>query len=150
MTKSLPPETIIKFSKWKVLWFITMVLVVIACIISIIQGGSILKYIMSFIGVLIGTAIAYFEYWDLLIINKPQLIISTKGIQANDGTFYEWDIIKNEKIVPLGSVKPTYFLWFETPEGNRKLHLYNLNKLPDQIMELIRQYREMYTTLSHI
>src|SRR4051812_40017081 len=129
-------EIIIKFSKWKILWFTAMALVVIGGVLSLLQGGSIVKYIMSVVIVIIGAMLVYQEYWNLLILNKPQLIISNKGITANDGEFYGWHDIFNEKLVPLGSVKPTWFLWFETPGRNRKLHLDGLDKTPEQILVL--------------
>jgi hypothetical protein len=120
-----------------------MVLVVVGGLALLIQGGTIITYILAVISIMVGGTLAFVEYWNLLIINKPRLIISTTGIQASDGEFYEWSIISNEKIVSLGSIKPAWFLWFETPGRNRKLHLDGLDKRPDQIVELIRHYRNL-------
>ncbi|WP_374951052.1 hypothetical protein [Mucilaginibacter sp.] len=137
----LPDEVIIKFSNWKIVWFIAMVGVFISGIVSLIEGGSMIKYVMALVCIAIGSVSAYVEYWDMLIINQPQLIISSRGITANDGEFYGWDDIVNEKIMPLGSIKPAWFLWFETRGRNRKLHLGGLEKRPEEIMELISHYR---------
>ncbi|WP_345953102.1 hypothetical protein [Mucilaginibacter sp. PAMB04168] len=135
-------EVTIKFSKAKILWFMAMVLVFIGGIVSLLQGGSIIKYIMSIVSIIVGATLAYQEYWNLLNLNKPQLVISNKGITAHDGEFYEWQYISNEKLMPLGSVKPTWFLWFETPGRNRKLHLDGLDKRPEQILALIKDFRK--------
>ena len=140
----IPPESIIKFSKWKVVWFAAMILVMVGGIISLLQGGNIISYVMAVFAIAFGATSTYIEFWDLLIINNPQLIISIDGIKTNDGKFYEWNKISNEKLQPLGSVKPAWFLWFEAPGGNRKLHLNGLDKTPEEIMKLVKEYKLHY------
>ena len=135
-----PDEVVIKFSRWKIVWFIAMVGIFIGGVVSLIQGGSIIKYLMALVCIAIGSVSAYVKYWDMLIINQPQLIIGRRGITANDGEFYKWADISNENIMALGSIKPAWFLWFETTGRNRKLHLGGLEKRPEEIMELIRHY----------
>jgi len=144
----IPPESIIKFSKWKVVWFAAMIFVMVGGIISLLQGGSIISYVMAVFAIAFGITSTYVEYWDLLLINKPQLIISIDGIQTNDGKFYEWNKISNEKLQPLGSVKPAWFLWFETPGGNHKLQLNGLDKTPEQIMNLVKEYKLRYLNIA--
>jgi uncharacterized protein YqcC (DUF446 family) len=139
---SVSDQVIIKFSRLKIIWFTSMVLVVVGGIASLLQSGSIVKYVMSIISIVIGSILAYQEYWNLLELNKPQLVISTNGITTPDKVFYPWHTISNEKLVPLGSVKQTWFLWFETPGRNRKLHLDGLDKRPEQILALINAYRQ--------
>lgn len=145
---SVPDEVIIKFSKWKVAWFTVMVLVVVGGIVSLLRGGSVIKYIMSFVSIILGAMLAYQEYWNLLQLNKHQLVISLKGITTSDGEFYKWQDISNEKLVPLGSFRQTWFLWFETPGRNRKLHLDGLYKRPEEIIALVKAYREAYREAS--
>jgi hypothetical protein len=117
---SVSDQVIIKFSRLKVIWFTSMVLVVVGGIASLLQGGSIVKYVMSVISIVIGGILAYQEYWNLLELNKPQLVISTNGITTADKVFYPLYTISNEKLVPFGSVKQTWFLWFETPAETAK------------------------------
>ena len=131
---SIPDEVTIKFSKWKILWFTAMVLVSIGGIVSLLQGGSVINYVMSIVSLIIGALLAYQEYRNLLECRKQKLVIGIKGITAHDSEFYAWQDISNEKLVQLGSVKPTWFLWFETPGRNRKIHLDGLDKRPQQIM----------------
>ncbi|MFD2145452.1 hypothetical protein [Mucilaginibacter antarcticus] len=147
MNQSIPPETIIKLSKWKIVWLIAMFVVAIGGIASLIQGGSIPKYIMAIVSIIIGSGLVYAEYRNLLELNKPQLIISTKGIQTSDDEFHPWQTISNEKLIPLGSIKPTWFLWFESPGGNRKIHLDGLNKSPNEIIELVKLYKALAYSL---
>jgi hypothetical protein len=141
MNSTLPSQTVIKYSRVKILWFVAMILVAIGGIASLIQGGSIIKYMMAVFCVLIGAWLAWREYEYLPLLNIPQLVISSSGIQTSDGDFYPWQNITNLKVMPMGSPKPTWFLLFDAPTGTRKLHLDGLNRSPQQIAELIRQYR---------
>lgn len=139
---AIPDQTIIKYSKFKVLWITTMMLVVLFGVVSIIKGGSILKYVMAVVCVLTGSLIVWMEFPMVMSLNKPRLIIGNKGITDSEGQFYQWEVITGEKIVSVGSYKPTYSLQFKTTESVRKLHLGGLNYTPQQIMELIKKYRE--------
>ena len=143
-------EVIIKFSKWKLVWFTAMVLVVIGGIFSLLQNGGVIKYVISIVSLIISALLAYQEYWYLLELRKRQIVISINGITARDGEFYAWQEVSNEKLVQVGSVKPTWFLWFETPGRNRKLHLDGLDRTPEQIMALIKTYRQAASNLNNI
>jgi len=143
-------EVIIKFSKWKLVWFTAMVLVVIGGIFSLLQNGGVIKYVMSIVSLIISALLAYQEYWYLLELRKRQIVISINGITARDGEFYAWQEVSNEKLMQVGSVKPTWFLWFETPGRSRKLHLDGLDKSPEQIMALFKTYRQAASSLNNI
>ena len=93
----IPSETIIKFSKWKLAWFAATIFVIVGGIISLFQGVSVISSVLTVFAIALGLTSAYAEYWNILIINKPQLIIGIKGIQTNDGELYEWNKISNEK-----------------------------------------------------
>lgn len=146
----IPSETIIKFSKWKLAWFAATIFVIVGGIISLFQGVSVISSVLTVFAIALGLTSAYAEYWDILNINKPQLIIGIKGIQTNYGELYEWNKISNEKIQGLGSFKQSWFLWFETPGRNCKLHLDGLDKTPAEIMKIVEEYKMRYLNVAVI
>jgi len=58
----ISPESIIKFSKWKVVWFAAMIFVMAGGINSLLQGGSKISYVMAVFAIAFGTISTYFEY----------------------------------------------------------------------------------------
>jgi hypothetical protein len=143
MKQGLPTETIITYSKTKIFWFMASLLILAGSVYSLLQGGSILKYIMALIGILIGLPMAFFSYVDLRQLRKPQLIISARGIRRHAGEIYGWHQITGEKILYQGNHHPIPYLSINTPYGNRMFNLSDLNIQPDQLLHLIGRYRQL-------
>lgn len=144
MAKDFSNQTVIKYSKLKLLWFGAMVLVLIWGLMTLIRGAEILQCVMAVVCVLIGTLVVYVEFRELWLINKPRLILSVEGITDSEGEFFNWSVVSGEKITAVGNYKPNYFLSFSASGRSRKLHLSGLNKSPAQITVLVKQYRESY------
>ena len=58
----LPDEILIKFFKWKMVSFAVMIGVFVGGIVSLIQGGSIIKYVMALVCIAVGSGSAYVEF----------------------------------------------------------------------------------------
>lgn len=144
MAKDFSNQTVIKYSKLKLLWFGAMVLVLIWGLTTLIKGAEILQCVMAAVCVLIGTLVVSLEFRELLLINQPRIVLSVQGITDNEGEFYNWSVVSGEKITAVGNYKPNYFLSFSSSGRSRKLHLSGLYKSPAQILVLVKQYRESY------
>jgi membrane associated rhomboid family serine protease len=70
MKQGLPTEPIITYFKTKIFWFMASLLILAGSVYSLLQGGSMLKYIMALIGSLIGLPMAIFSYVDLRQLRK--------------------------------------------------------------------------------
>ncbi|WP_299895255.1 hypothetical protein [uncultured Aquimarina sp.] len=94
--KKAPEKTVIYFSRSRSLF------IIIFCVLLICFGIYVFFKINYFLALalFIGAAIGIHRNLKLYKDQRPQLIISDKGITNNKGKFRSWSGIKNEEIVP--------------------------------------------------
>lgn len=146
----LPEQTVIKFSKIKIVIFLLFAGILAAGFLFFHEAHNFLTYLRAVIFLLLGTVLSVLSFIEMIQLGKTQMIIGVKGITDSEGKFYSWQNISGEKLEKRGSGKVTYHLYFNTPEHVRKLHLNELNKSPGQIMSLIKQYREMNRQITNL
>jgi hypothetical protein len=147
MNKPLPPETIIKLSRTRILWLIAAPLMVASSVYLLIKGEPLLQYVIAAFVFVVGLLLTVMNYADVGEINKPQLIISNQGIRHRNGEQFSWKDINDEKVVYQGTHHPLPYLSFQTATGNRLFNMRHWNKKPETVLQLMQQYRTCYEHL---
>jgi hypothetical protein len=138
---SYPQNVIIKMSRFRILLDATAILMVPFGICLLVQWGGWAKLFMALFCIIYGIISVFANYHELLQYNTPQIIISAKGIQTNDGKYYEWHTINNAKIIEEKYGRySSYFLCFEVTGLNRQIPVTWLTKSPQEILSLVKQY----------
>lgn len=147
---SIPEVTIIKFSKSKILPVLMWFTIFCSGFVFLYKAESIIEYLIGGAFILAGGFFSYLSVFELSKINKPRITLSAEGIRCSDEILLTWNMITDEKLKLSGSSKPTYYLSFNIPEGTRLVSLYELNRKPQEIMELISYYRAIGQVNSEI
>lgn len=136
-----PQNVIIKMSRFRILLDGSAILMVPFGIYLLVQWGGWARLLMGLFCIVYGIISVFANYHELLRYNTPQIIISIKGIQTNDGEYYDWHTINNAKLLEEKHGRySSYFLYFEVPGLNRQIPVTWLTKSPQQILSLVKQY----------
>ncbi len=139
----VPSETVIGFSKK------AGMAMAIGGVLVAVFGVFAYEKSKAVMGCLVFEAIAaYFLFRGLkeYFSNKPQIIISVKGIQTIKTPFHPWSDIKNENIRTIVTDGPKYrntntYLVYDYPGGSEKMNLDDLEMSDEQIQHLLHVYR---------
>lgn len=146
---SIPPKSIIKFSKSLLIFELLIATVIIGIGLYLISKGSNKSYflggIMSCIGIY-----SFTKGLPNLLNQKPQISIDNKGIETVKTGFKSWSTIRNEEVIREGSGKSThYFLQYKYDKGrSEKVEIDALNITHQQLENLLRTYRIRYRKIT--
>lgn len=140
---SIPPETIVYYSKAKKLaWLVIFVPIFclgIALLFSGIKGTS--TYVAAFVMILLGGSMIYVFVKDAMN-KKPQITLNNEGIGTADSPFYTWDKVSNEKTIVSGSGKArSIYLTYNYPYGSARFHIDGFTVNRSKLNDLLRIYR---------
>jgi hypothetical protein len=136
---SIPPETIVYYSKIKgLLQALTMMLVFAGSLYLIIQENI---YIF---GGIVSVVSAIFTYTGFAHYNNrvPQIVISNSGVQTASVQFYSWEEAWGEDVITRrrGKSSTTYFI-YQYPGGNAELAINEFGINKRELEKLLRIYR---------
>lgn len=139
---SLPPKTIIKYSKSLGLSELIISILIIGVGIYFILKGTNKNYILGGIMGLIGIYSSIKELRKFLS-NKPQIIIDSKGIETITAGFKNWSNIENEEVIKEGYGKSSksYLTYWYDEELFEKIEIDQLNINHQKLENIIRTYR---------
>ncbi|WP_405292320.1 hypothetical protein [Algibacter sp. Ld11] len=139
---SLPPRTIIKYSKSLGLFELIISILIIGFGIYFITKGTNKSYILGGIMGLIGIYSSIKELRKFLN-NKPQIIIDNKGIETITTEFKNWSNIEDEQVIQEGYGKSakSYLTYWYDEEIFEKVEIDQLNITQQQLENIIRTYR---------
>lgn len=139
---NLPDETVIKFSKKKVLALLLAICTLWADYAFWKMTHGFWSCLRAVVILLIGLFLLYISVKELLLIRKTQLVIGAKGIIDNQGNFYAWTDIDQERIVRSG--EHTHALVFIVNGSfNITIDVSELTKDADELALLLKDYRQM-------
>lgn len=141
---TVPEQTLIYYSPSSLILSVPALFAAGYAGIMLIINGR--KYIPA-VGVVLLVFILCLLYLDIkrFIIKKPQLILSSRGIEANNIGFYSWNEIHNEHLDKSGGRPPSvYFLVYNYPDGHANINVNSLKINRDDLMDLINLYRQRY------
>ncbi|WP_299603196.1 hypothetical protein [uncultured Aquimarina sp.] len=139
--KKAPEKTVIYFSRSRSLF------IIIFCVLLICFGIYVFFKINYFLAIalFIGAAIGIHRNLKLYKDQRPQLIISDKGITDNKGKFRSWSAIKNEEIVPKARFyndSSGDYLIYDYHNRNEKISIDELDIGIGKLNYLLRIYRK--------
>ncbi len=139
---SLPPRTIIKYSKTLVVFELAVSILIIGLGIYFITKGTNKSYILGGVIGLIGIYRSIKELRKFLN-NKPLIIIDNKGIETITTEFKNWSNIEDEQVTQEGYGKFTksYLTYWYDGEIFEKVEISQLNTTHQQLENIIRTYR---------
>jgi hypothetical protein len=139
--KSIPAETIIRYSVLKYLiWTIVFLLMTIFGIYLLTLGG-VISYIIGGPMILLGALNSYMRIKNMFN-REPQIIINNQGIRTANTPFYRWKEIANEKMIREGVGKyAMYYLRYDYPKGNTKFHFNDLDVNFMRLQKILKVYR---------
>jgi hypothetical protein len=146
----MPPDQIIfRYSKTKKTFgFLLAVGVAVAAYILWNTANSTGSYITAFVISIIAVFFLYMTSSEMLSLGKPKLIVSFKGITTNEGTFYGWSEISNERVERTGEHTHALFFTVKAHEPyNVKTDISELTSSPEVIAKIVKQYREALPVL---
>jgi len=148
---SIPVETVIYLSPYK-----TAISVIICSIPCVLGAGAIYwtfhgqqsPWLTFFIGVglIIYSAVFIYQLMRDIIANKPQIIISNKGITTITDGFHSWDSIRNETVRYgySGKGNRRTFLHYDYLGGRTNFEIALLAISTKQLENLLVIYRGRY------
>jgi len=139
---SLPPKTIIKFSKSLGLFELIISILIIGVGIYFISKETNKNYVLGGIMSLIGIYSSIKELRKILN-NKPQIIIDNKGIETITTEFKNWTNIESEEVIQEGYGKSakSYLRYWYDEEIFEKIEIDKLDITHQQLENIIRTYR---------
>ena len=139
---SLPPKTIIKYSKSLGLFELIISILIIGVGIYFITKGTNKSYVLGGIMGLIGIYSSIKELRKFLN-NKPQIIIDKKGIETITAEFKNWSNIESEEVIQEGYGKSakSYLTYWYDEEIFEKIEIDQLDVTHQQLENIIRTYR---------
>ncbi len=139
---SIPPKTIIKFSKSLGIFELIISILIIAVGIYFISKGTNRNYVLGGIMSLIGIYNSIKELRKILN-NKPQIIINNRGIETITTEFKNWTNIKSEEVIQEGYGKSakSYLTYWYDDEIFEKIEIDKLDITHQQLENIIRTYR---------
>jgi hypothetical protein len=139
---SLPPKTIIKYSKSLGLFELIISILIIGVGIYFITKGTNKSYVLGGIMGLIGIYSSIKELRKFLN-NKPQIIIDKKGIETITAEFKNWSNIESEEVIQEGYGKSakSYLTYWYDEEIFEKIEIDQLDITHQQLENIIRTYR---------
>jgi len=142
---SLPPKTIIRYSKSLGLIELIISVLIIGVGIYFITKGTNKNYVLGGIMSLIGIYSSIKELPKFLN-NKPQIIIDSKGIETITTEFKNWSNVEYEEVIQEGygkSAKSYLTYWYDN-EIFEKVEIDRLEITHQQLENIIRTYRIRY------
>ena len=147
----LPPETVIRYSNFNLLWYLAL------C--GVLAAGSVHHlWTVRPLGVgapflfLIGMGSFFVigrQLW-LLGHNRPQLTISERGIQRGSAPFDAWKTIQNEEVRKVRRGRGTdTMLYYRAGNEVRELNIRELAISTSHLTRLLQHYRAQSQGLRH-
>ncbi len=139
---SAPDETIVKYSKTaKLIGFSSGVLALLLGLVFLYIAVNVLSFILLILVVFYLYSLNLEEVFN----NKNVLILSNKGIKTLNTSFFEWNEIKNEKVIrQYGLSNNIYFLVYDYPGGSVKLNIHRIDMSREEFENLLHAYRVRY------
>ncbi len=139
---SLPPKTIIKYSKSLGLFELIISILIIGVGIYFVTKGTNKSYVLGGVMGLIGIYSSIKELRKFLN-NKPQIIIDNKGIETITAEFKNWSNIESEEVIQEGYRKSakSYLTYWYDEEIFEKIEIDQLDITHQQLENIIRTYR---------
>jgi hypothetical protein len=143
----LPQQTILRYSIVdKTLALLLAAGLVAVAVILWKIAHSTATYIAAVVVTLAAVFMLFMTIRDMLGLGRPRLIISLKGITTDNGTFYEWEAVSDERVERTGEHR--YALVFTVngwPTFTMRTDVSELTMSPEKITDLVKQYHEAST-----
>lgn len=147
---NIPDETIVRFSKFYIISLVMCLLVFIigACCLYFAFKPVKSPFLLSLIGVglMVYAGIYVFRIARDLTLNKPQIIINSKGIQTQAAGFNSWAVIHGEEVKLILSSKGAnkHVLHYYYPKGTESLNIASFDISWKKLETLLIYYRNRY------
>lgn len=140
---AVPPETVVRYSKWKNLVLLIFYLPFGALAIGCFLAGT-TDFYMYVVGLLMLAFAFILSYIAIKDANNrtPQITFNNRGLATLQKGFYSWQDIKEEKtILEKSGKRIRIYLTYEHPGGSAKFLLgtFTINRL--KLEHLMRVYR---------
>ena len=140
---SIPSESVIRFSKGKMLVEMALILIVVFLSIYFLYNNENGRFFWMLIIVL--GIIRMFKRYRQSRNKNPQLILNEKGIETVAEGFTPWKNVFDEEVVGERSGKTSsYYLTYHNQRGIQKLMIDDLDTDYNRLMHLLKVYRGRY------
>lgn len=138
---SIPPETVICFSRKKT--FGSLVLALMFCTYGIYLI-AIKNLPMDGTMSLFFSAFWIYREFPRATNRTPQIILNDEGIGTYSAEFFEWKDISNADVIKEGLSSTRYYLSYDYPIGTEKKDITDLDISDDELVHLLNVYRGRY------
>ncbi|MDQ0641369.1 hypothetical protein QF042_004934 [Pedobacter sp. W3I1] len=146
----IPPETIIRFSRFKQFLNVLLAVFMIGLALTIIlvpdkyffTFGSLFRKFMGTMLILAGTHTLYIAIKNIMN-RKIQIVINYNGLMTAGASFYSWKNISNAKVVKIGIGKnSSYHLQYRVDGYMHDFELSGFDIGNKKLSELLKLYSD--------
>jgi hypothetical protein len=136
---SVPAETIVHYSRSKLLWQIGLMALFIGAGIYLLAAGT--NYVAAIF--CIGFGGFFIVSGFIKLTNKsPQIVLNNLGLQSAETSFYGWGYISDEEVAAEQNGKYTsYYLNYYCPDGTQHIKIDDFDINRRELDHLLRVYR---------
>lgn len=141
----LPDRIVFRYSIFKkLLGFLVAALLLMCAVMLWNNANGTGSYIIATIVTLAAAFSFFMNTREILGLRKTRLILDAKGVTNAEGQFYAWGTIHNPRVEYTGSRFHSLLFTVQARQPyNVNIDVSELGKSPDEIAELVKQYREL-------